>query len=110
MWKTLTTYVLLASSAFAKQQVFNDVARPVTVTATSHDTWQTTWPQPGKPPSRPVIDLNVQMLVQRLMQQAHIPGISIGVVRSDNFIETGSWGIRSENRDRMTTDVSFVCY
>lgn len=40
------------------------------------------------------------------MKQTQIQGLSVGVVLPDNTIETAGWGIRSEQRDRMTVDVS----
>ena len=95
MWKTTLAYTLLASNALAQQQVLGDVANavPGSLLASSRE---------------PAINMGVRALVQKLMRQANIQGLSLGVVHPDNSVETASWGIRAESGEGMTTDVSCI--
>ena len=97
MWKaTLTVYALLASSVLAQQQILSDAA---VIAATGN-------PSTTRASREPAINAGVKTLAEKLVRQAHIPGLSIGVVHSDNSIEAANWGIRSESRECMTTDVN----
>lgn len=66
----------------------------------------------------PLIDTNygkvaisdeVSRLAERLVNETSVPGLAIGVVRPDKHVEVKSWGIRSEEGDKMTTDVREGC-
>lgn len=90
MRSALTVFALLVGSTLAQQQVFSQATSPEEL------------------PSDPALNMGIKVLVQRLMRQAHIPGLSVGVVHPDNFVETASWGIRNEQSDRTTSDVSHI--
>lgn len=49
----------------------------------------------------------VEKLVERLLNEADIPGLSLGVVHGDE-IELGEWGVKTEDGANMTADVSDV--
>lgn len=83
----LATPALLVSNALAQwQQVLSD--RPTD----SH--------------SKRAITEEISELAAKLVKETQLPGISIGVVHSDNNVELKSWGISSEDGFNMTTDVS----
>ncbi|KAI0042675.1 beta-lactamase/transpeptidase-like protein [Auriscalpium vulgare] len=45
--------------------------------------------------------------IQRVLDAHDVPGLSVGVVRSDGVAEYGGWGVRSEDGDGMTSDTLF---
>lgn len=52
------------------------------------------------------LTLEVEQLVERLMNAAGIPGLSLGIVRPDGHTEFGTWGIKSEAGEKVTKEVS----
>lgn len=104
MWKGLKASLLLLSTAAAQQQVLSNSADTVS------DPRPKSWASSGTSSSAPAINPGVRVLVQQIMQQAKISGVSIAVVHPDDFVETASWGIKSERQERMTTDVIFIYY
>ena len=82
---------LLASSTFAQQTAFQFALEESTVAGISTTKHALT---PG-----------VLNLTEQLMKEGDIPGLSIGVVHSNDIVEVQSWGIRSEDGDVLTTDV-----
>ena len=67
--------------------------------------------------SRKVLESDVHDYVQKIMKEANVPGMSIAIVHSDwdsgddivggeADTEYGSFGIKSEEGDAMTSDVS----
>lgn len=78
-------YILQTSShAFAQQQVFdaNIVAKRA-------------------------ITPEVEKLVGKLLTEADIPGLSLGVVHGEE-VELGAWGVKTEDGANMTADVSDI--
>ena len=53
-----------------------------------------------------VIDAEVSRFIQDTMEASKIKGASLAFVRANGEVELGAWGIRSEDGDPMTTDVS----
>lgn len=47
--------------------------------------------------------------VEHLMDIWHAKGVAVSVVRPDGDVEFGSWGLRTEDGDRITPDVSIPC-
>ena len=45
--------------------------------------------------------------VQRVVDAAKIPGLTLAIVYKDQPAEFGAWGIKSEDGTKMTTDVCF---
>ena len=53
-----------------------------------------------------VLTPEISQLAEKLMKEAGVPGLSLGVVHPDNAVELKAWGIRSEDGDNATVDVS----
>lgn len=49
----------------------------------------------------------VEKLVGKLLTEADIPGLSLGVVHGDK-VELGAWGVKTEDGANMTADVSGI--
>ncbi len=56
-----------------------------------------------------IITPELSDLVEEIMNNATIPGFSLGVIYSDK-VEFGSWGRKTEDGTNMTTDVSTFSY
>lgn len=93
----LTIYTLLASNILGPHQALSNHADIKATLPSLSD---------ARVPRELAINTDVKDLAEKLVRQAHIPGLSIGVVHSDNSLEVVNWGIRSEGQERMTTDVS----
>jgi CubicO group peptidase (beta-lactamase class C family) len=46
-------------------------------------------------------------LAEQLLPEGNISGLSIGVVHSGNIVELKGWGVKSEDGDQTSPDVSF---
>ena len=52
-----------------------------------------------------VIDEDLYSCVNQFMSNKSIKGLSMAVVRPDGEVEYGSWGIRTEEGDKVTPEV-----
>jgi hypothetical protein len=57
--------------------------------------------------SKHAITPAISELAEQLLPKGNISGLSIGVVHSDGIVELEGWGVKSEDGDKMTPDVSF---
>ena len=48
----------------------------------------------------------------KVIEENNIPGLTLGIVRPDEEVEQGAWGIRSEDEEggEMTVDVSYLTF
>ena len=44
--------------------------------------------------------------IQEVVTNGSLPGLSIGIVHSGGVVEFGTWGKKSEDGEKMTSDVS----
>lgn len=54
----------------------------------------------------PVIDAKFSSYVEHLLDKEEIKGVSLAVVKPGGDTEYGAWGIRTEDGEKMTSDVS----
>lgn len=82
---TAIVLALLTGNALCRQQVFS---QPPTVCS-----------------AKQVITPELSALVERLMEDANVPGMTLGVVHSGGNVEFGAFGRKTEDDDKMTADV-----
>jgi CubicO group peptidase (beta-lactamase class C family) len=46
--------------------------------------------------------------IDAVVEENGIPGMAISVIHSGQEVEYGNWGVRSEERSPMTSDVEFI--
>lgn len=62
---------------------------------------------------KPILNRDLLRLIERVKSEANIPGLTIGVVRSNGHFESWASGVRDEDGTDMTVDVSSryrLCY
>ena len=53
----------------------------------------------------PILTPDVVQLVQKAVDVGKIPGLAVAIVHTNKTTEYGTWGIKSEDGAKMTTDV-----
>lgn len=53
-----------------------------------------------------IITSELSKFARGVVDNGTLPGLSLGVVYSHHKVEFGTWGIKAEEGDAMTTDVS----
>ena len=81
--------LLLTSHALCQQQV---LSRPGKIT--SH---------------KQVITPELSELVEALLRDGNVPGMTLGAVHPNGTIELGAFGRKAEDDDKMTVDVGSSC-
>lgn len=57
-------------------------------------------------PQGKVITPDFSKFIMGFIDEKRIPGLTLGIIRSDGEVEQGAWGVKSEEGERMTVDVS----
>jgi CubicO group peptidase (beta-lactamase class C family) len=57
------------------------------------------------PSQKRAITPEISQFVDKLMKEGAIPGLSIGVVYANNTVDLQSWGIKTEDGDKLSIDV-----
>lgn len=62
--------------------------------------------EPAQPYVSKIINDELSAYVERMTEMCEVKGTTIAVVRPDGEVEFGAWGIRTEDGDKMTPEVS----
>ena len=56
--------------------------------------------------SKQAITPELSELIRKLMNEANVPGMTLGVIHSSNVVELETFGRKTEDDDKMTVDAS----